>query len=65
MMIKELKDSLKKVLQSSFDELQSIVAEEEAVLNSKPLCHVADEIETVLTPPHFFDTEAPDVCSRI
>ena len=55
-LVKEVKDCLKKVLQRSvvnYDELQSLVTEVEAVLNSRPLCYVSNDLETVLTPSHF------------
>ena len=55
-MVKEVKDSLKKVLKFAileYDELQTVIVEIEAVLNSRPLCYVGDEINEVITPSHF------------
>ena len=55
-LVKDVKDSLKKSLKFSlveFEELQTIVVEIEAVLNSRPLCYVSAEREEVITPSHF------------
>ena len=55
-MVKEVKTCLRKVLgksQLSFDELPTILAEIEAVLNSRPLTHsYSDDIEEPITPAH-------------
>ena len=55
-MIKEVKLSLKKTIQSKlleFEELMTLVIEVEGVLNSRPLCYVGEETEEILTPAHF------------
>ncbi|CAB4007204.1 Pro-Pol poly [Paramuricea clavata] len=55
-MVKGVKTCLKKVLgksQLSFDELSTILAEIEAVLNSRPLTYsYSDDIEEAITPAH-------------
>ena len=55
-MVKGVKTCLKKVLgksQLSFDELSTILAEIEAVLNSRPLSYsYLDDIEEPITPAH-------------
>ena len=57
-MVQTVKRSLRKILRRSsvtYDELNTIIIEIEAVINSRPLCYIyTDEVDEVLTPSHLF-----------
>lgn len=55
-LLNQIEDCLKKVLKYfsvNYDELQSVIVEIEAFQNSRQLCYVGDETESVLTLAHF------------